>query len=205
MKHVFLLLVACVFLTQGTALAQEKFVDVDRVLSIAFEHARNYPPVFISEAQRDDVEGLLREALGQLERMLQNDGPDREILFRLGKASTFAYNLDIPWSRQKADEYFQQLFRLEPGHAEGHLYYGQHLSGRGDFESALGHLQIAAEAGHEIALNMIGLTYLQMGKVHEAKEYFENLLKKHPGDTQIQMLLDSLDPAGEYEYKLMAE
>ncbi len=202
---VFVLLAFCLFLLGGIVQAQEKFSDIDHVLAIVFEHARNYPPDFISEAQRDDVEGLLRDALDQLERMLKNNGPDREVLFRLGKASAFAYNLDISGSRQKTDEYFGQLFRLEPDDAEGHLYYGQHLSGRGDFEAALKHLQIAAEGGQEIALNMIGLTYLQMGQPDEAKKYFEELLKQHPGDPQLRMLLDSLSTDGEYEYKLMKE
>ncbi|MFA5260066.1 MAG: tetratricopeptide repeat protein, partial [Candidatus Omnitrophota bacterium] len=185
MKNTILLLATCAFLIQGTVSAAENFQEIDRILNVAFEHARNYPPEFTSEAQRDDVESNLRDVISQLEQMLKASGPGQEILFRLGKANTFAYNLDVPGSREKADEYFKQLFQLEPNHAEGHLYYGQHLSGRGEFDAAIENLHIAADAGLDVALNMIGLAYLQMGKIDEAKTYFQGLLEKYPGDPQI--------------------
>lgn len=179
----------------------ENFQQIDRSLENAFEHARNYPPEFDSEAQRRDLERELQEVIAQLEQMIKDSGPNQEILFRLGKANTFAFNLDMSGSREKADEYFRQLFQLEPHHAEGHLYYGQHLSGRGEFAPAIEHLQTAVDAGLDIALNMIGLAYLGMGKTDEARTYFQKFLGKYPGDPQVQMILDSLEPANEYELR----
>ena len=193
------------FLIQGTSLANEKLQRIDRTLEVAFQHGRNYPPEFSSQAQRDSLEQELGEAITQLEQMLRESGQDQEVLFRLGKANTFAYNLDMVGSKENADKYFKQLFQLNPNHAEGHLYYGQHLSGRGEFDAAIEHLRIAADAGIDVALQMIGLAYLQKGQKDEAKKYFQEIHKKYPNNRQIEMLLDSLDPSSEYEYKLMKE
>ena len=205
MKKLILLLAAGVCLMPGTVRADEKFRDIDRTLDIAFEHARNYPPEFTSEAQREDLESRLRDTIARMERMMKDSRPQPEVLFRLGKASAFAYNLDMPGSKEKADEYFKQLFELEPDHAQGHLYYGQHLSGRGEFDAAVPHLQVAADAGVDTAFNMLGLAYMQMGQVENAKACFQKLFRKYPESAQLRMLLDSLDSSGEYEYKLMRE
>ena len=189
------------FVVLGPVSAKENFQQIDRSLEIAFQHARNYPPVFDSETQRENLERELLALIAQLEQMLKNTGESQQILFRLGKAHTFAYNLDIPKSREKADECFAKLFKLNPNHVEGHLYYGQHLSGRGEFKSAIEHLQVAADAGLDVALGMIGMAYLQMDNKDEARAYFQKLRKKHPEDRQAQMLLDSLESSSEYQYK----
>ncbi len=183
--------------------ANENFQEIERILGDAFTHARNYPPEFNSEIQREDLERDLKKIISQLEQMIKDSSSDKEILFKLGAANTFAFNLDIPGSREKADEYFKQLFQLESNHGEGHLFYGQHLSGRGEFELAISHLQMAADAQLDIALSMIGLVYIQMGKKDEAKTYFQKFLNKYPGDSQTQMMLDSLESSGAYELKSM--
>ena len=200
-----LLLVMAAFVMQGTGSAGENFQQIDSTLEVAFQHARSYPPLFDTDSQRENLEKELKGAIARLENMLESSEEKEQILFRLLKANTFAFNLDLPGSREKTDEYSAKLFRLDPGHPEGHLYYGQHLSGRGEFEAAIEHLQVAADAGWDVALNMMGLSYLQMGKEDEAKVYFQKLQNKYPDDQQVQMLLDSLEPSGEYEYKLMRE
>jgi tetratricopeptide (TPR) repeat protein len=205
MKKNILLTIICIFLIHGTLFANENFQHIDRFLDIAFQHARNYPPEFDSKIQKEDLEMELRKTIAQLESMIKNSDSDPEVLFRLGKANTFAFNLDIPGSKEKVDKYFKHLFSLEPNHAEGHLYYGQHLSGRGEFNSGIEHLKIAADAGWDIALNMIGLAYIQLDKTDEAKVYFQKFQRIHPDGPQIQMLLNALEPSSTYELKSMSE
>ena len=190
---------------QGIVFANEQFQQIDIILQDAFQHARNYPPEFDSQVQRENLEKDLENVIVLLEQMLKEEGLEQELLFRLGQANTFAFNLDMTGSKEKTDEYFGQLFKLEPDHAQGNLFYGQHLSGRGEFDASIEHLQIAADAGLDVALNMIGLAYLQMGKTDEAKEYFLKFQAKYPNEPQIKMLLNSLDPSGEHVYKPMKE
>ncbi len=183
----------------------EDFQPIDRCLQAAFRHARNYPPDFDSKIQRENLEKELLDVIARLEHMLAGTAERQPILLRLGKANTFAYNLDIPGSREKADKFFAELFQLVPDHAEGHLFYGQHLSGRGEFKSAIEHLQIAADAGFDMAFTMMGLAYIQMGHEEEARKAFQQFQARHPEDPQVQMLLDALDPSGAYEFKSMRE
>ena len=205
-KIILLLTLVLAFVAQGTIVsASENFERIDQTLEVAFQHARNYPPEFDSETQKDGLKKELIEVIAQLEQMLDNSTERQQILFRLGKANTLAFNLDISRSREKADKYFAELFTLDPNHAEGHLFYGQHLSGRGEFKSAIEHLQIAADGGFDMALNMIGLAYVQMGNKEDAKASFQKFQRKHPEDPQVQMLLDSLAPSGENELKPMRE
>ncbi|MEI8011097.1 MAG: tetratricopeptide repeat protein, partial [Candidatus Omnitrophota bacterium] len=179
------------------------FEAIDQALDTAFQHARNYPPEFDSDTQRESVTKELLDAMSRLESRLDNSAEVQPILFRLGKAHTLAFNLDLAGSREKSDKYFAELFKLNPNHAEGHLYYGQHLSGRGEFKSAIDHLQIAADGGFDLALKMIGLVYVQMGDKEKARASFEVFLKKYPGDPQVKLFLDSLNSEGEYELKPM--
>jgi tetratricopeptide (TPR) repeat protein len=205
MKKVFLLTILCIFLINGKLFADENFQNIDRILYIAFQHARNYPPEFDSEIQRENLEAVLGKTIAQLKAMIKDSDPNPEVLFRLGKANTFAYNLDMPLSKEKSDKYFKHLFSLDPNHAEGHLYYGQHLAGRGEFNNGIEHLKIAADAGWDIALNMIGLAYIHLGKIDEARVYLQKFQRVHPDDPQIQILLNALEPSSAYELKSMSE
>ena len=201
-KSVLFLVFIIAFVAQGPIVsASENFQQIDQTLEVAFQHARNYPAEFDSKVQRESLEKELMEAMAQLEQMLDGSVERQQIFFRLGKANTFAYNLDISGSREKADKYFTELFKIDPNHAEGHLFYGQHLSGRGEFKAAIEHLQVAADGGFDMALNMIGLAYVQMGKKEEARTYFQKFKNKYPDDPQAQVLLDSLESSGEYDLK----
>jgi tetratricopeptide (TPR) repeat protein len=195
-------MILCLFLFYGTLYAEENFQNIDRVLDIAFKHARSYPPQFDSEGQRKYLETELSKSIRQLEAMLKDSHSNPEVLLRLGKANTFAYNLDAPGSKEKADKYFKHLFRLDPNHAEGHLYYGQHLRERGEFNESIEHLKMAADAGWDNAFIMIGLAYFQMDNSDKAKEYFLKYQKVYPDDPQIQMLLEALDPSSQYKLNL---
>jgi tetratricopeptide (TPR) repeat protein len=203
MKKKILAVLICIFVVWLAVAMSGKFAKIDRSLNLAFRHARNYPPEFSSQKQRIRVTTKLQVAMVTLAQMLKDSGPDPEVLFRLGKANTFAYNLDIKGSQQKADQYFRQLFELEPDHAEGHLYYGQHLSSRGEAGSSIRHLKIAADAGKDTALTMLGLAYLNMKRNDEARKYFLKFQELHPRDAQVQMILDSLDGSGEYQVEVM--
>lgn len=202
-KIILFLALVLVLVAQGRASASENYEKIDQTLDVAFQHARNYPPEFDSEIQKDGLKKDLIDVIAQLEQMLDNSTGRDQILFRLGKASTLAFNLDIPGSREKADKYFTELFILDPDHSEGHLFYGQHLSGRGEFKPAIEHLQMAADGGFDMALNMIGLAYVQMGNKEAAKASFQKFQSKYPDDPQVKVFLDSLEPSGEYEIKPM--
>ena len=203
-KKIILLIIVFMAL-QNVALADENLLQIDHTLEFAFEHARTYPPEFESELQKANLKKELVIAISQLEEMLSKSDQSQEILLRLGKANTFAYNLDISESKEKADKYFAQLFKLSSKHRDGHLFYGHHLSERGEFENAVSHLQIAADEGEDRALYMIGLAYIQFGKADKAKEYLLKFQKKYPGNPDVKILLESFDPNGKYQYKLMKE
>jgi len=205
MKKLIFLFVIIGLVVLGIISTDWNFVHIDRTLKVAFQHARNYPPKFSSQSQKKILMKELFATTIKLEQMLMDSGESEPILLRLGKANTFAYNLDIPGSNKKADEYFGRLFQLDPDHVEGHLYYGQHLSGRGEHGTSIKHLQIAADAGKDVALNMIGLAYVQLGQPNQARTYFLRFQNKHPNDPQVQMLLDSLDQSGEYTYEVMRQ
>ncbi|MCD4779773.1 MAG: hypothetical protein K8S27_04395 [Candidatus Omnitrophica bacterium] len=205
MNKMILLLPVCLFMMNGVVFANKNFQQIDRFFDVAFQHARNYPPEFDSADQRAALEKELMGTIAQLEKIIKDSGPDQDVFFRLGKAHTFAYNLDIRGSKIAADKNFKKLFEMEKNHAQGHLYYGQHIVGRGESERGIEHLQIAADAGWDVALNMIGLAYLQTGQTDKARVSFQKLQKIYPPDRQIQMLLDSLEPDGAYEHILMYE
>ena len=199
-----LIIVACSdnqSITEPKTVASWSLEQIDKSLDTAFRHARSYPPRFDSEQQRNNIEKELKVVIAQLETMLAGSGSNPEILFRLGKANTFAYNLDIEGSGKKAQQHFSQLFSIEKNHTDGHLFYGQHLSGKGEFDQAIEHLKIAAEGGRDIALQMIGITYLQKGDNDQAVVYLKKYQKLYSDAPQVNMLLDSLDPNTESKYK----
>jgi tetratricopeptide (TPR) repeat protein len=102
----------------------------------------------------------------------------------------------MPGSKGKTEKYFESYLRLVPDDAEAHFYYGAHLLGSKQFEPCLKHLQIAADAGTDVAFEMMGLAYMQLGRKEEARASFRKFQEKHPDDPQVKVLMDALDAAG---------
>jgi serine/threonine protein kinase/Tfp pilus assembly protein PilF len=98
------------------------------------------------------------------------------------------------WARKydQAIEALQKTIEMDPTFSHTHLYLGQVYLQKSMYEEALVEFQKEKSLRKDWlpgAENLIGITYVRMGKRHEAQEVLENLLKRSKEMYSIPYLL----------------
>ena len=165
---------------------------IDQMLSDLGTHAKNYPPQFDSDQDRQRAILDARALAGVFDVLLKAPNPKPDILLRAGFLHSLLHNLDIPGSADKTSSIFKQLFSTAPNHPKGNYIYGAFLAGSARPKEALPYLDQANTAGLVEATYALGMTYLALGNPKKALEYLESYRTRVPTDENIGKLIDAV-------------
>jgi tetratricopeptide (TPR) repeat protein len=164
------------------------------------EHAKNYPPKFASEADKQIAIKDAKLLMGLLDTLNEPGKPNVELLRRAGFVNSLAHNLDVPGAAQKAVEYFSKLLEFAPNDPQGNYMFGAFLGGVGKADAALPFLLKADSLGVQSAPYALGVSFLVRGEKQKSIECFERYKKLVPDDTSIDPLIAAIR-SGKFEVK----
>lgn len=165
---------------------------LDTMLDDLAAHARNYPPSFDSDQDKQRATRDATVLAGMLGMLAQDAGAHPEILFRAATVNSMGHNLQIAGAGQKADALFQRLLVLTPDHPRSNHAYGVFLAGAAKPAASLPYLEKALAAGLVDAGYSLGLVYLSLGDKTRALEYLDAYKAKTPTDTNAAMLIEAI-------------
>ena len=176
---------------------------VDHVLfKLLFPHVGNYPPKFDSENQREQIRCELIRITYLIDLFLRYNSKSEKLLWRAGFAYSMAYNLDLPQSYEKAEKRFNQLFQINPEHAEGIYRYGMLLAGTyTEVKKSIPYLERSVRNGYTSALFALGNVYLRIKENEKGLYYLNKYLEKKPNDKITQNIIKAVKAGNvNYEY-----
>jgi len=165
---------------------------LDSMLDDIASHAKNYPPAFDSDADRQRATRDAAALAGMLGLLTQDAGAHPEILFRAAMASSYGHNLQISGAAEKANALFQRLLALAPDHPRSNHGYGVFLAGVGRSAESLPYLEKALAAGAIDAAYALGLVHLGLGDQARALQYLETYKARAPSDTHVVTLIEAI-------------
>lgn len=165
---------------------------LDSMLADIASHARNYPPVFDSEADRQRATRDTATLAGMLGLLTQDANVHPEILSRAAMANSYGHNLQIYGAAEKANTLFQRLLAVAPDHPRSNHAYGVFLAGVAKSAESLPYLEKALAAGIVDAGYTLGLVHLGLGDQARALQYLETYKTKAPADQQVATLIEAI-------------
>jgi Tfp pilus assembly protein PilF len=167
---------------------------LDTMLDDIASHARNYPPAFDSDQDRQRATRDAATLAGMLGLLTQDAGAQAEILFRAAMVNSYGHNLNIAGTAEKANLLFQRLLSIAPDHPRSNHAYGVFLAGVAKPRESLPYLEKALAAGIVDAGYALGLVHLGMGDQARALHYLESYKASAP-DPQVAALIEAIRSA----------
>jgi tetratricopeptide (TPR) repeat protein len=165
---------------------------LDHMLNDLASHAKNYPPQFDTQQDRQRAVQDVTTLSGMLDVLINAPTPNLELLARAGFLNSIGYNLNIAGSGEKTNAIFQKLLSAAPSNPRGNYMYGTFLAGAGKPKEALPYLEKALSVGVADAAYAIGMTYLTLGDKEKALKHLEDYKRRKPADENIDQLIDSI-------------
>jgi tetratricopeptide (TPR) repeat protein len=153
---------------------------LDTMLNDLGSHAKNYPPSFDSDQDRQRATRDAVTLAGMLGELTQDVSAHPEILFRAATVNSYGHNLKITGAAEKANELFQRLITLAPGHPRNNYVYGVFLAGVAKPRDSIPYLEKALSAGVVDADYSLGMVHLSLGDKKKALEHLENYQARAP-------------------------
>ncbi len=94
-----------------------------------------------------------------------------------------------------ASEDFQQAVQINPSYGDAWFHLAHVTYSLGDYSLALSYLESADKYAKNRSdiLNLRGLCFISLGRLNEAKDVFESVIKKYPNDIDSRFGLAELD------------
>jgi predicted Zn-dependent protease len=165
---------------------------LDSMLDDIASHAKNYPPAFDSDADRQRAARDTTALAGMLGLLVQDAGAHPEILFRAAMANSYGHNLQISGAAEKANTLFQRLIALAPDHPRSNHAYGVFLAGVGRSAESRAYLEKALAAGVTDAAYALGLVHLGLSDQAKALQYLETYQASAPSDAHVAALIEAI-------------
>lgn len=165
---------------------------LDRMLGALEQHARNYPPVFDSEADRRRAVEDAKTLSFMLDMLVKGPAPIPDLLFRAADLHTMAHNLGIDGEAAKADASYKALLALTPNDARTRFAFGAFLGNSARPAEALPHLEKAARGGIVEAHYAMGISYLGLGDAKKAVQQLELYRARRPDDASVGQLIEGI-------------
>ncbi|MDO8385569.1 MAG: hypothetical protein Q7T13_04095 [Polaromonas sp.] len=165
---------------------------LDSMLADIASHARNYPPVFDSDADRQRATRDTATLAGMLGLLTQDASAHPEILLRAATVNSYGHNLQINGAAEKANTLFQRLLAAAPDHPRSNHAYGVFLAGVAKPAESLPYLEKALAAGVVDAGYALGLVHLGLGDQARALQYLETYKARVPADPQVAALIEAI-------------
>ncbi|MDR1162778.1 MAG: hypothetical protein LBM17_02940 [Candidatus Accumulibacter sp.] len=165
---------------------------LDQMLNDLSAHAKNYPPQFDTQEDKQRAIRDVRTLSGMLDILINVPDPNPELLFRAAYLNSMGHNLDIPGAAEKADSIFLKLLAAKPSDPRGNYAYGAFLVGAGKSKEALPYLEKALSLGVVDAAYAIGMTHLALGDKARAMKSFEDYKRRNPKDGNVDTLIEGI-------------
>lgn len=166
---------------------------IDYYINRIAEHAREYPPKFRDEQQKQEVVEKLRQLLSLLDILGENQQNNPEYLRRAAFANSMGHNLDIPESSAKAMDFYRRLLKVEPESKLANYYYGMFLVGTRKYHfDGIPFLEKALALGVEDARFTLGLLQVERGKTEEGLRYLETYAKNTPDNQHVRKVIEGV-------------
>ena len=150
---------------------------MERMLIDLAAHARNYPPSFDSESDKQRATRDAGMLAGMLDVFIDSPNVHPEMLFRAAMANNIAHNLQIPKAAEKANSIYQRLLQIAPDNLNVNYNYGVFLASAAKTKESIPYLEKALSLGATDGEYSLGMVYLGLGDKSKALQYFESYKK----------------------------
>jgi tetratricopeptide (TPR) repeat protein len=175
---------------------------LDQMLNDLASHARNYPPNFDTEQDRQRAASDAGMLSGMLDILVNGPNPNPEILFRAALVNGIAHNLKIPGAAEKASSIYQRLLAISPDHPKTNHSYGMFLAGTARLRESIPYLEKALAAGTVDAAYSLGMVHLSLGDKARALEYLETYKARAPAGADVSKVIEAIQ-SGKVEIRRM--
>jgi len=165
---------------------------IDTAMAEVAMHAKNYPPRFASDEEREKTGLVLRDVINQLDAALAGHPDDRDLLIRAGLAHSMGHNLDFADSAKRCAEIFDHLLAMNPDDGWANLHYGVFLTGAGRQKQGMVCLEKALALGVKEANYPLAIAYLTLEDPANAQVHLERHVTDFPRDEHARKLLQLL-------------
>jgi tetratricopeptide (TPR) repeat protein len=174
---------------------------LDEIISDLSYHAKNYPPKFDSENDKNRASKDVKTLSRMLDILVKSPKANPNLLRRSGLLNSIGHNLNIRGAAQKADRDYRNLLAQKPNDAAGNYMYGVFLAGANQAAKALPYLQKAIALGYTDAYFSLGMVYLMQKDTEQALNNFEIYKKSKPNDKSVNNLIEAIK-SGEIQFKV---
>ena len=165
---------------------------LDQMLNDLAGHARNYPPSFESEQDRQRATQDAGMLSGMLDILVNGPSPSPEILFRAAFVNAIAHNLRIPGAADKAAAIYQRLLTIAPDHPRTNHHYGMFLAGTARLRESIPYLEKAWAGGTLDAAYSLAMVHLGLGDKVKALDYLERYEARAPAGTDVSRIIEAI-------------
>jgi len=165
---------------------------LDQIINDLSVHAKNYPPKFDNENDKQRATNDTKILSGMLDTLVNNPKASPDLLRRTSLLNSIAHNLDIPGAAQKADRDFQNLLNQLPDDPAANFAYGAFLGGANQGSKAFPYLEKAAKAGYTDAYYALGMAYLTQNNTDLALKNFEIYKSHNPNDQSVVKIMEAI-------------
>jgi tetratricopeptide (TPR) repeat protein len=165
---------------------------LDLMLNDLAAHARNYPPNFDSDQDRQRAIRDTGMLSGMLDILVNGPNPQPEILFRAASVNSFGHNLNIPGAAEKASSIYQRLLAISPDHPRTNHSYGMFLAGTARLRESIPYLEKALAAGTVDAGYALGMVHLGLGDKEQALKYLESYKARAAAGADVSKLIEAI-------------
>ena len=153
----------------------------------------DYPPVFSSREQQEQVHAKTLQAVQELTSADLSAVRDQALLANIAQVFSMAHNLDLGTSQQ-AKSTFEQALALDPENRRTNYLFGMHLvSTRAYHFQSLPYLQKALALGERDAMYTIGLLMVQSGETEAGLEVLQAYADKAPQPETALRLIQTIN------------
>ena len=163
---------------------------LDRMIDDIASHAKNYPPVFDSQEDKDRATRDVRVLATSLAKAAEPADADPEIVLRAAFVHALAHNLETEGAGEKAEALYKRLMAAHPESGRTNYLYGSFLAGSSRFKESLPPLERAAKIGVPDAFYSLGMVQLSLGNRKKAVDYLDQYRARVRDDGSIARLID---------------
>ncbi len=166
---------------------------LDQIIDDLSLHAKNYPPKFANESDKQRATRDVKTLSGMLDALVDTPQASPELLKRTSLLNSIGHNLDVPGATQKADRDFQNLLKQQPDNPTANFAYGAFLGSSNQSDKALPYLERSAKSGYSDAYYALGMAHLMQNNTELALENFESYKSHRPDDQSVEQIIIAIE------------
>lgn len=153
-------------------------------------------PLFLSKNHelKTNIKNKLLVAIDYISQADQEKPNDPMVLFLMGKAYSFAHDLDVSGAWQKSVEALKKCIDLDPANIQAHLYLAKNYMDAQRFEDAYQLYRVAYMINPKSeAQKFMAFSLMYQKKTLEAISAMKEYISFHPDDKDAKNVLQALE------------